>query len=582
MTISVSGLGSGIQYDQWITQLVAIKQAKIDDVSKQVSEINTSTSTLTSLQSTYSTLQTKIQAFTDIKFSATNNLFTQKAVTSSSDKVTAKVDSSAAIQTVRVAVSQLATATTAKSASVAAYDVDANTLISDIAGGSIKEGKMSIYVDGAKQTINITSTEKLGDVINDIKALNPNVDASVTDGKLTISASGGTTVAVGSNADTSNFEDALALTKNLDGSYSSSKSIFETNSSATLTSAKFANGPVTAGTFTIGGAEFDTTGKTLDSLIAEINKNANAGVSASWDSNAGKLVLEATDQGAININVEAGTSNFTDVMGLTNSGSLAAGSQELGTNAKLTINGTEITSSSNTVTSDISGIKGLTLTLNDQTTSTANVSITSDTSKITTAVTDFVTAFNDMLTQTNIAVGKGGDLHGESILSMVENTLRSSVTASVTGADGYKTLASIGITTGPWSTDTSADTSKLVVDKDVLAKALQDDPEAVMKLLAGDPSTSTDGVLTKLGTVLDNTLDPTNGYFVKRAASYGTETSTLNKTISSMTDDLATYKAGLEAKFQAMDELISNLKSQATQMDQILGTSNNNNNSSSK
>lgn len=582
MSISVSGLGSGIDYESWITQLVAIKQAKIDEVSKKVSTINDNSSTLTSLQDTYTKLLTSIQKFTDAKYNSTDNIFTQKKVTSSSDKITAKVDASANIQSVKVTVSELATATKAQSATVAAYAVDANTLISDISEGSITAGKFSIYINGAKNTVNVTSTEKLGDVINDIKALNPDLNASVTDGKLTVSAINGTTVSIGSNADTSNFADVFALTKNLDGSYTSSKPVFETNTATSLTSAKFANGTVTAGTFTIGGAEFTIDGNTtIDGLIKSINTNKDAGVSAYWDQNAGKLVLEATDEGAVNINVEAGTSNFTDIIGLTSAGSLAVGSQTLGTNAKLTINGTEITSSSNTVTSDISGITGLTLTLNDKTTSTANVEISSDNSATSDAISSFITAFNDMMTKTNVAVGVGGNLHGESILSMIENSLRGTVTASVTGANGYKTLASIGITTGKWSTDTSAETNQLVLDKDSLTKALQNDPDSVMKLLIGDKSTNTEGVLTKLETILNNNLDPIKGYFVKRESSYSKEVSALNKTITSMKDDLTTYKAQLETKFQAMDKLISNLKSQAQQMDSLLGLNNKNNNSNS-
>lgn len=572
MSITIKGLGSGLDYDSWITQLVAIKQAKIDEVSTQASTVESNKSTLSSLQDTYTTLLTSIQKFTDAKFSATNNIFTQKSSSSSSDAITATVNSSANIQNLKVEVSKLATATKAQSASVAGDYVDSNTLVSDVSEGTITEGNFSIYVDGVKKTVAVASTDTLGDVITNIKALNPNIDASITDGKLSITASGGTTIAVGSSSDSSNFSNVFALTKNLDGSYSSSKPIFETNTAADITSAKFAAGTVTTGTFTIGSAQFDiTAGKTLDSIINEINNNEDAGVKAYWDPNAGKLVLESTEEGAVNINVEAGTSNFTDIMGLTSGGNLAVGSQTIGENAKLTINGTEITSASNNVTSDISGIAGLTLTLNKETTSAASVSITADSSKVTTAIDDFVKNFNTMMSKTNIAVGVGGNLHGESILSMVENKLRSSATTSVTGEAGYKTLASIGITTGAFTTDTSANTNQLQVDKDKLAKALQDNPDAVMKLLVGDSANGVDGVLTKLETVLNNSLDPQSGYFVKRSASMDKEISDLNNKVTDMKDDLATYKASLEAKFQAMDTLISNLKSQSDQMASLLG-----------
>lgn len=582
-SITVSGLGSGLAYDSWISALVAAKQTDIDAVSAKVKAIKAQESTLNQVESTYTSLKAALEKFT--KALDHDNVFKQKTVTSSSSAVTATVSAYAEAQNVKVTVSQLATSTVATTAAAtsAAY-VDGSTKVSAVSSGAVKAGTFSVYVAGVKSSISITADQSLQDVVNNLNGIS-GVSASLSaDGKLTIGASGASAVTVGSSSDTSNFGNVMSLvaTTNLGvTTYSSSKSIFSTNPNATLTSAAFAAGTVTAGKFTIGSAEFTIDGTTtLNSLIKQINNNADAGVVATWDANAGKLVLTATDEGAVNINVEAGTSNFTDIMGLTSGGNLAAGSQTLGTNAVLSINGTSITSSTNTVTSDISGITGLTLQLNDKTNSTANVAVTVDTSSAVNAVKSLVDAFNTAIAATDAATTTDGELHGETNLNSLRNSIRTIATAAVTGADGYKTLASIGITTGVIGTDVKANTNKLVIDEKALTAALTADPDAVKKLLLGDKTAGTDGVLTKLQTAVDNSTNVINGYFVKRESSYEDQVSHLNEKITRMNSDLKAYQKTLETKFSAMDTLISNLKNQASVFDSYFNKSSSSSNSS--
>lgn len=584
MSISVSGLGSGLDYDKWIEALVAVKQKKIDAVSSDIKSINTQESALTTLKSSYTSLLTSLQTFTDAL--STTSVFNQKSATSSSSDVSVAVTSSAAVQNLKVTVEQLATSTTAKSASVAGSYVDADTKLSEISSGAVKDGYFSLYVNGAKQKITVDGDTTLGTLATTISNLT-GVTASVgSDGKLTISGeSSSDTLSIGASDDTSNFADVMALTQSDIGegetkitSFTSSKSLFDTDKTATLTSANFAAGKVTAGKFTIGSAQFEVkSDTTLDSLISEINSNEDAGVSAYWDSNAGKLVLEATDGGAVNINVESdvagGGSNFTYIMGLTSSDgkTLATNSQTLGTNAKLTINNTSITSSSNTVTSDISGIAGLTLTLNKETTSTATVAVTTDNSKATTAINAFVSAFNDVIANTDTATSKTGYLYGESNLSSIRNRLRTMISSS-NGNETYATLAAIGITTGAIGTAVGENTNKLTVDSTKLTEALTSNPDAVKKLLLGDSTAGTEGIFSQMKTILDNSLDATNGYFVKREASLEKSVDRLNDKVDRMTTSLESYRAQLEKKFSAMDEIISNLKNQGSILDQYLNS----------
>lgn len=582
MSISVSGLGSGLDYQSWITKLVAIKQAEIDKITASSKKVEAQSSALSTVKSNYASLLTTVESFTDSLSS--EDVFKQKAVTSSSDAVTANVTSTASVQSLKVSVTSLATSTKATSTAYAASAIDGSTKLSDIAGSTIKAGTFSVYVDGAKSSINITADETMDQVLTDLNNISGVTAALDADGKLTIGSSGASKITVGSSSDKSNFGDVMSLVaKTVDDvtTYSSSKSIFDTNTTALLTSASFKNGPVTAGTFTIGNAEFTVKADTtLESLIREINNNADAGVTASWDPNSGKINLESTDQGALNINVEAGTSNFTDVMGLTSGGNLAAGSQTLGTNAVLSINGTQITSSSNTVTSDISGIKGLTLTLNKETTSAASVAITNDGTAVTKALESFVKAYNTAVDSSTSATSATGYLHGETVLNSLKTSVKSIV--STTGGDNatFKMLASIGITSGKPSTDLTQDTSHLVIDTAVLQKALADNPDAVKNLLLGDKTTGSVGVFTKLDTALSNATNATSGYFAKRAAAYDKQDSLLADKIAKKTKDLTTYQSKLETKYAAMDKIISNLNSQSATLDsfftQVNGSSSSN------
>ena len=146
--------------------------------------------------------------------------------------------------------------------------------------------------------------------------------------------------------------------------------------------------------------------------ISDINSNDEAQAYAFWDDATGKLSITSKKEGASYINIEAGTSNFTDVMGLTSSewnddgtvksSKMFTDAQELGKNAQFTINGTSMTSTSNTVTSDVSRINGVTLTLKKASTEesgTTKLSVSQDTSGLVDAVKSFVSAYNDVISK---------------------------------------------------------------------------------------------------------------------------------------------------------------------------------------
>ncbi len=583
--ITMTGLGSGMDYGSWIDALVEVEQSKIDKISSQVKSYERKQTAITEMKGYYQALQDVIDSFSSVI--ASDNIFAQKAATSSSDSISVKSTTNANPQDLSVSVSQLATSTVAKSSFVAAKSIDADTSIGDIAGGIVKEGTFSVYVNGEKNEIAISKENTVQDFLDKVNSIE-GISASVADGKLNISSSDSSTydIIVGSSSDTSNFQNLMSLTRDTDtGNYSSSKAIFETDITDSLVSAKFSEGTVTAGTFTIGDTEFTIDENTkLSELIKDIN-NSSAGATAYWDSNAGKLVLTATTEGATSINIEAGTSNFTDIMGFTTStwdedgnvtsSKLNANSQTLGTNAVLSINGTTVTSTSNTVGSDVTGLSGLTLTLNKVTTENAKISVSNDSSGVMSAIKNFVSTFNNIMTTTETATNRDtGTLKGESVLNTLKNNIRRTATQS-TGDGAYDSLAKIGITTGKFTGDTTSATNQLVIDEEKLMNALKDDPDAIKNLFTG-----VNGIFTKMQSSVTNALKTGSGYFDSRNSTYKSQITGLNSQISKKELSLEAYKKTLETKFQAMDEMISKLQNQASVFESYFN--NDNNKSSSK
>ena len=75
MTISFSGLASGLDTSGWVEALVSVKQEKISTYKVDLTELQTVKSTLTDTRSTFSNLRTALEKLTDVKFGGTFDLF---------------------------------------------------------------------------------------------------------------------------------------------------------------------------------------------------------------------------------------------------------------------------------------------------------------------------------------------------------------------------------------------------------------------------------------------------------------------------------------------------------------------------
>ena len=579
--ISFSGLASGMDTSSWIEALVSIKQQSVTNLQTKQTKIQVSKSVLDTVKSSVSSLRTSVEKLTDAKFGGSLDLFAKNAVnTSNKNVVTASVTSDAARQSLDIVVNKLATSTTATSSFNSKINED--TVFNKLSSGNAKEGNFSVFVDGKKNTVNIDEGDNLGNILDKLNQIE-GVNASVENGKFVINAEEGKGIVIGSSSDEANFASVLGLIKDEEsGNYSSFSSI-----SAISTSDKLAEvfGEGVKGTFTIGNQEFTVDeNTTLKSLIGNINSKTDAGVNAYWDASAGQLVLKSKAEGAFNINIEAGTSDLTDILGFTASevdgegqktSSLVKGTQVLGDYARLNINGTDIISSSNTVTSDISGIEGLTLTLHSVTKENdegfkepATVSVSQDSDTLLSAVKSFISSYNNAIETIDKNTASGETLYGETSLTSLRNNLRRNATAAVENTD-LKVLANIGISTGEAtnSTDTSG-VNKLQINEEKFKKALAENPNAVKQLLLGDNKglAESGGVLNKLEKITEDALSASDGYFTMKSKTYDSQTRSIKTSIDAAQRKVDSYKSRLQKQFNNMEQIIASIQQSYSQL----------------
>jgi flagellar capping protein FliD len=442
-----------------------------------------------------------------------------------------------------------------------------NTKLSDL---GISDGTLSIYNDGKKSIVQIDSSQTFADLRSKIATLSPDTDLSFDDGHLTFTSKSGATINIGTGNDTSNFAAVVGISGESGSVVKSSRELYKVNTSSLLTeSGLFKAGDVTTGTFTIGNAEFTIDNKTtLGDLISQINSKEDAQTSAYWDSINGKLVLKSNTTGGAYINIEAGTSNFTDIMGYTyqeNSvNHLNTSTQNLGSNAKFTINDTKYSSTSNTVTSDITRIKGLTLNLKGISDSgeTATITVEKDKNSVADALSDIVDSYNELIDKIDTEVATGANLSDQSTLRLIRNQIRSIMTSSVSYNSVFKNLDSIGISLVSASNgniDTS-NVNTLVFDKDKFIDAYSLDSSSLKSLLVGDGTSK--GILTQVEDIVESALQSVTGYFALAEKSYTTKISSLDSKITKAQQSVSTYQSRLEAKFSTMDMLIANMQNQ--------------------
>ncbi|MDX2083761.1 MAG: flagellar filament capping protein FliD [Candidatus Melainabacteria bacterium] len=572
MGISLTGFASGLPVNDIIDQLMAIERRPLQALQEKKLTINLEQTNFTNIESRVSKLLSSLKKLTAQSVLDTN-LFKAKAATSSKESLaTASVTQNAAPQTIQLTVEKLATATTAKSLTGVGQLAAGTSAVSALANGTITSGNFTVFVDGVANTIAVNKdVDTVNDVLARITALDGVASASVNgSGVFSVTQDTGRVVVLGSSSDTSNFLNGSALSTGTKAGdvITGSRAIGVINTNAVLsdnTQARLQTAVTAGSTFKIGAATFDTTGKSLSTVIAEINNSSEAGVSASYNLLTNKLELTAKEKGSALLVLEDTTGNFLQATGLI-SGANTTAAQTAGQNAEFTINGSGIIkSSTNTVGEAITGLSGVTLNLVGASPGeTVEIAVNRDTKALKDGIKDFVTKFNEVVSEIDkLTNAETGQIKNASVLKRFRNQLRQTITDMVSGLTDYNSAPLVGLSTGAVRTTASA-TPTLEFNESTFDAALADNATEVESLLVG-----TGGVLTQLQTLVDQAMkddgdNTKDGLFASRRNLTSARIQDIDKSIEQTERRLEFKEKQLRQQFTLMEQLIAQFQSQGS------------------
>lgn len=355
-----------------------------------------------------------------------------------------------------------------------------------------------------------------------------------------------------------------------------------------------------SGSFTINDGAGTTTTvniaegqNSLQGIVAAINSSgANVSASVINDGTNYRLVVNGND-----------TKNYTfDFSGLATAPAGGTGSltptllgagdptYQAGAPAQLVVDGVTMTKTSNTVTDAIQGV-----TLNLLTDgATTNITVATDPDSITQKINNFVSAYNKVVTllnsesSYNADTNTAGTLSGDMTVRMIQGQLQSLLTATVSGTSGtYNTLAQLGI-------NSDDKTGTLSVDSTKLSDALTNHYNDVVDYFThnGDSvatlSTNQYGIAEQFNKVIDTMVHPyvadgmaDNGSIEVAKKQLTNRNADIEKQISDMEYRFTQMQANLQSQFNAMETMVSNLKSQGNMLLSYLGMTSSSSSSSS-
>lgn len=556
-----------------VDQLTEINRAPERVLQNDQSQIQALNSAYASLKTQLTTLKTKADALKD------PTLYTGRLVTSSdTTTATAKVSDGAVAGNYIFQVTQLATSASLQGTSNVGKALDSTKTL-NTAGFNTTITAGTFAINGKQITVEDTDTlDSLISKINSTADIGVNIAYSPTGAtdKLQITSTNGQEVILGSATDTSNFLQAARLTTlSADKmTVTSSTELGSLNLTSTLGAANFAT-PVTNGSsgttsFKINGVEitYDATQETLGSILNKIS-GSTAGVLASYDSVNDRVMLTNKNTGDTGFVLEeagdGSQGNFLQATGL------MGGTIARGTNLKYTVNGGgELVSQSNTITEASSGIAGLSVTAIKENTP-VTVSVTANTDKVKTAITDFVTEYNKTQglidTQSAITTNSSGKvtagiMSNESEVATIATQLRSLSFASLTvSGSTLSALSSLGINTGGYDNNLTLDTSSTALDD-----ALQNNLTSLQNFFTD----STDGWATKMSVFLDK-VSGDNGSITTKQTLLTQQSTDLDTQIATIERTVLETKQQLTDSFVAMENARNKINQQLSYLQQNLG-----------
>jgi flagellar hook-associated protein 2 len=309
----------------------------------------------------------------------------------------------------------------------------------------------------------------------------------------------------------------------------------------------------------------DDSNNTVEGVRDAINE-ASAGVTATVVNGSGGkfLILESTSSGTANAMRIGGSTGI--LYDASNPGGNTVGETVAAKNALLKVNGIDVSSDTNSVTT---AVGGLTLTLLDEPDTpsppadplSTTVTVSKDNATISAALETLIKAYNDSrksirdLGAYNQATRVGAVLNGDSVLRVASGQLQNVVNTPPSGLSGdYQSLSSIGISVG---TDGS-----LSLNSTKLDAALAADFTGVANLVAATG--------TAFKTAADNLIG-IDGTLTSRSAGIDSSVRALASQRDAIELRMTRIEARLRRQYASLDSLISGFNNTSSFLQRQLG-----------
>ncbi|SFF25019.1 flagellar hook-associated protein 2 [Paenibacillus catalpae] len=591
MTLRVTGLASGMDYESMIKQIMDAQRVPLDKLNqkKQINQWK---------QDDYRTLNNKILDFKNAAFDMKlQSGYLTKTASSSNTSVATVTGSATAIEgSYTLQVQQLAKAASLKSGTLSGAAIGKDT---------------TITVNGVN--IELKSSDTYQDLANKINAESVKTGVKVAYDS-TLKTMFFSSTKTGTSADIDLRGADIGQILNLSTSTTAATTTGNVKLASDTSLASLAGKSIS---LTISGQEykFDITATTkVGDLVAKMNDSLkNTGVSVSLNKD-GYLAIDNPDKSkAIDFNTGSAT-EVLDALGLTGATPVDAGPSiyKAGQNAKVLFNGVAGEYDSNTFT-----IAGLSITAKAEGADVTNVNVTQDTDSVFNKIKTFVDKYNELISSINSELteekyrnfapltdaqkkemtddqikqwedkAKSGMLANDSILSSSLYKMRDALSSSVSGlASGtLKSLSDIGISSslisGTSISGSYMDKGKLYIDETKLKQMLSEKPDEVMSLFTtddkDDKTPAGDGIATRLynqaSAIFSQIVEKAGATTsVKNTYLLGKESLDLDKQISTLQTRLADMEDRYYAQFTQMEKYISQMNSRSTSLASLLNS----------
>lgn len=553
MGISLSGLATGFDWQSVVDQLTDVERTPQTRLRAEQTTLQERNNVYGSIKTQLGVLQNRIKALTD------GSLFDSRGVTvSTSTAGSATASAGTPLGSYSFAISQLATAASLRGTGDIGAKLNATN---DVSALALSAAAFRTPVTAGTFTVNgkqitVATTDTLQGVFDQIStATGGTVTAAYNSGTDRIQLTGAGEIILSSATDSSNFLQAAKLANNGTGTVASSANLGAIRTTQAMSAGNFTTPMSATGAFKVNGVSitFDSASDSLTNVLNRIN-NSTAGVNASYDAVNDRVLLTNRITGDMGVAIEDVSGNFAAATGL------ATGALEHGKNLLYTVNGgATITALSNVITEATSGVTGLSVTATAETTFAVNVSM--DSTKIKTAISDFIAEYNktqalinSQTASTTDAKGKvtAGTLSGDTDASALNSDLRKLMNGGIGGLTGsIFRLENLGFTSnGNDDTVVAGDAAKL---EDALANNLSS-----LKEFFTNPTSG-------LGTVFNQYLEKTigeSGTLVSRQTRLTAQSKSIDTQVADMERQVLANKARLTTSFIAMETAQSNINQQ--------------------